>query len=71
MRIQLGLVATEVSADGTARSPSIQGLSTTLSLVFVVRQRTGRGHRPVVHPAGGPAPGYHDRTPTEGDPDGP
>ena len=39
--MSLGLVGTETSVNGVAPSPTIQGLSTTLTYTFTEQQRTG------------------------------
>jgi len=41
LQVSLGLVATEVSTNGVAPSPTIQGLSTTLTYTFTEQQRAG------------------------------
>jgi hypothetical protein len=41
VQVSLGLVGTEVSTNGVAPSPTIQGLSTTLTYTFTELQRTG------------------------------
>jgi hypothetical protein len=41
VQVSLGLVGTEVSTNGVAPSPTIQGLSTTLAYTFTEQQRTG------------------------------
>ncbi|MGH9081569.1 MAG: hypothetical protein ACRDYE_16095 [Acidimicrobiales bacterium] len=41
VQISLGLVGTETSTNGVAPSPTIQGLSTTLTYTFTEQQRTG------------------------------
>lgn len=41
VRVSLGLVGTETSTNGVAPSPTIQGLSTTLTYTFTEQQRTG------------------------------
>jgi hypothetical protein len=41
VQVSLGLAGTEVSTNGVAPSPTIQGLSTTLTYTFTEQQRTG------------------------------
>jgi len=41
VQVSLGLVGTEVSTNGVAPTPSIQGLSTTLAYTFTEQQRLG------------------------------
>lgn len=41
LQVSLGLVATEVSTNGVAPTPTIQGLSTTLTYTFTEQQRIG------------------------------
>jgi spore coat-associated protein N len=41
VQVSLGLVGTEVSTNGVAPSPTIQGLSTTLAYTFTEQQRVG------------------------------
>lgn len=41
VQVSLGLVGTEVSTNGVAPTPSIQGLTTTLNYTFTEQQRTG------------------------------
>jgi spore coat-associated protein N len=41
IQVSLGLVGSEVSTNGVAPSPTIQGLSTTLTYTFTEQQRTG------------------------------
>jgi spore coat-associated protein N len=41
VQVSLGLVGTETSTNGVAPSPTIQGLSTTLTYTFTEQQRTG------------------------------
>jgi len=41
VQVSLGLVGTEVSTNGVAPTPSIQGLSTTLAYTFTEQQRVG------------------------------
>ncbi len=41
VQVTLGLVATEVSTNGVSPSPTIQGLSTTLTYTFTEQQRAG------------------------------
>jgi hypothetical protein len=41
VQVSLGLVGTEVSTNGVAPTPTIQGLSTTLAYTFTEQQRTG------------------------------
>jgi hypothetical protein len=41
VQVSLGLVGTEVSTNGVAPTPTIQGLSTTLTYTFTEQQRTG------------------------------
>jgi hypothetical protein len=41
VQVSLGLVGTEVSINGVAPSPTIQGLSTTLAYTFTEQQRLG------------------------------
>ncbi len=41
VQVSLGLVGTETSVNGVAPSPTIQGLSTTLTYTFTEQQRTG------------------------------
>lgn len=40
VQVSLGLVGTETSTNGVAPSPTIQGLSTTLTYTFTEQQRT-------------------------------
>jgi hypothetical protein len=41
VQVSLGLVGTEVSTNGVAPTPTIQGLTTTLTYTFTEQQRTG------------------------------
>ncbi len=41
VQVSLGLVGTEISTNGVAPTPTIQGLSTTLTYTFTEQQRTG------------------------------
>jgi len=41
VQVSLGLVGTETSTNGVAPSPTIQGLSTSLTYTFTEQQRTG------------------------------
>jgi spore coat-associated protein N len=41
LQVSMGLVGTETSTNGVAPSPTIQGLSTTLTYTFTEQQRTG------------------------------
>jgi spore coat-associated protein N len=41
VQVSLGLVGTEISTNGVAPTPTIQGLSTTLAYTFTEQQRTG------------------------------
>jgi spore coat-associated protein N len=41
LQVSLGLVATEVSTNGVAPTPTIQGLTTTLTYTFTEQQRIG------------------------------
>ena len=41
VQVSVGLVATETSTNGVSPSPTIQGLSTTLTYTFTEQQRTG------------------------------
>jgi hypothetical protein len=41
VQVSLGLVGAETSTNGVAPSPTIQGLSTTLTYTFTEQQRTG------------------------------
>jgi hypothetical protein len=41
VQVSLGLVGTEVSTNGVAPSPTIQGLTTTLTYTFTEQQRAG------------------------------
>ncbi len=41
VQVSLGLVATEVSTNGVAPTPTVQGLTTTLTYTFTEQQRTG------------------------------
>ena len=41
VQVSLGLVGTETSTNGVAPTPTIQGLSTTLTYTFTEQQRTG------------------------------
>lgn len=41
VEVSLGLVASEVSTNGVAPSPTVQGLSTTLAYTFTEQQRLG------------------------------
>jgi len=41
VRVSLGLTATETSLNGVSPTPTIQGLSTTLTYTFTEVQRTG------------------------------
>ena len=41
VQVSLGLVATETSTNGVSPSPTVQGLSTTLTYTFTEQQRTG------------------------------
>jgi hypothetical protein len=41
VQVSLGLVGTETSTNGVAPSPTVQGLSTTLTYTFTEQQRTG------------------------------
>ena len=40
VQVSLGLVGTEVSTNGVAPSPTVQGLATTLTYTFTEQQRT-------------------------------
>ncbi|MGH3579754.1 MAG: hypothetical protein ACRDU0_19655, partial [Mycobacterium sp.] len=41
VQVSLGLVGTETSVNGVTPSPTIQGLSTTLTFTFTEKQRAG------------------------------
>jgi Camelysin metallo-endopeptidase len=41
VQVTLGLVATELSSNGVSPSPTVQGLSTTLTYTFTEQQRAG------------------------------